>query len=255
MLSPHLTCLTTFAESHLNGEHVHDYHIRLKLDHSLRVLDNAKTIVEMEDIDDREGKLAVMAALYHDVGRFPQYARYGTFKDVDSMNHGRLGVLTLRELSLPGGLGPDDWRTVRAAVGLHNVMHLNPATAPTLKTITNIVRDADKIDIYPILLNHMDGSEGTRDVVIHNLEDKPDRYSESVIDTILAGRSCGYGSLRYANDFLILIIGWIFDLHWPTSVTLFSKGDLLERGFALLPESDKIEALKEKVNIFTHYNE
>ncbi len=40
--------------------------------------------------------LVHLAALYHDLGRFDQFARCKTFLDVRSLNHARLSIVVLR---------------------------------------------------------------------------------------------------------------------------------------------------------------
>ena len=113
-LDRHIATFTAFADGHLTGKEDFDYYIRLKRDHSLRVLENGCDIVRNEGISGEAGELASLASLYHDIGRFPQFARYNTYKDADSKHHGRLGVLTLRGLDLPDDVAPEQWSLIRA---------------------------------------------------------------------------------------------------------------------------------------------
>ena len=249
-LSRHLALFTGFAEGHLTGDPDHDYHIRLKLEHSLRVLDNGRTIVGQEGITGRTADLAILAALYHDIGRFPQYARYATYKDADSANHGRLGLLTLRTLDLPQSVPPEDWRLIRAAVGLHNVKQINPATPPLLRTMANVTRDADKVDIYAVILDHLSRDDGGHKVIIHSLEEHPTKYTPEVLRTVLSGAICEYSTLRYANDFILLLIGWLFMLEYATSVRLLHERGLVDRALSLLPQTDAILELADKARTF-----
>lgn len=253
-LSHHVDLFTAYSSKHLNGDHTHDYHIQLKIDHSLRVLENAKKIIAGEGITGHAADLGLLAALYHDVGRFQQFTKYGTYKDADSVNHGRLGVLVLRSLELPRDIPEKDWRLIRAAVGQHNVKALNPKLPPLLTTVTQVVRDADKIDIYPLLLHHLEGTTDEKKVVIHHLDDTPDMYSKEVLDTVMANQICSYDILKYTNDFLILITSWLFTLNYRTSIPLFATDDHVHRAFSILPKTSGIQALEDKVNTFIHYN-
>ena len=254
-LARHVALFTEFADRHFSGETGNDYHIRLKLDHSLRVLDNARTIIAEEGITGRTADLATLAALYHDIGRFPQFARYATFKDADSINHGRMGVLTLRALDLPETVPPGDWRLIRAAVGLHNVKQVNRATPPLLRTMVDITRDADKLDIYAVILDHLDRDPESRKVVIHSLEEHPTRYSPEVYRTVLSGAMCEYGILRYSNDFILLLIGWLFMLEYDTSIRLLHQRGLVARPFSLLPKTPEIRELEANADAFIRYKE
>jgi putative nucleotidyltransferase with HDIG domain len=252
-LSRHIETFTAFAAQHLTGDQKNDYLIQLKIDHSLRVLDNARAILDGENITGHSACLTRLAALYHDIGRFPQYARYGTYKDADSTNHGRLGVLTLRELDLPGKLTDRDWRTIRAAVALHNVKDIRSGLSDPLSTMLNTVRDADKIDIYEVILDHLGENSETKPVLIHSLENNPDRYSETVYNMVFSEKTCDYNLMRYTNDFILLITGWIFTLNFTASVHLFVQKNLVERAFSILPKNDKIQSLENKVLKFMHY--
>jgi hypothetical protein len=246
-LSDHVRLVREFAEGHLTGENRRDYHIRLKLDHSMRVLDNGMAIIKGEGIDGRTADLAAMAALYHDIGRFPQFARYGTFKDAESINHGRMGVLTLRTLDLPGGFTHDEWRLIRAAVGLHNAKEVNPGLKGVLATMVNVARDADKVDIFGVILDHLSQPDSPDRVVVLQLEKHPTRYTPAVLDAVMSGGSCDYSLLRYDKDFLLLMTGWLFSLAYGTSARLLLDRGMVARTFGMLPKNDDISALKEKV--------
>nr|WP_321514182.1 HD domain-containing protein [uncultured Pseudodesulfovibrio sp.] len=252
-LSDHKRSLTVFANNHLNGDPDHDYHITLKLEHSLRVLKNARIILEGESIVGRIAQLTTQASLFHDIGRFPQYARYGTFKDADSINHGRLGVLTLRNQEFPRGFSAKDQRLIRAAVGLHNVKEIRKDTPEPLATMAHVVRDADKIDIFSIILDHLDPTAESKPVVIHSLIHDPQHYSEEVYQTVLAEKTGDYGHLRYSNDFILLLIGWLFVLKYSTSIRLIAERGLIEQAFSILPKDDKILTLKDKSHAFMRY--
>ena len=246
-LSDHKLLVREFAESHLTGEANNDYHIRLKLDHSMRVLDNGLQIIEDENINGRTGELAAMACLYHDIGRFPQFARYATFKDADSVNHGRMGVLTLRRLDLPDGFTDGEWRLIKGAVGLHNAKEVNPGLKGPLAAMVNVTRDADKIDIFSVILDHLSHPHSPDQVVIHQLEEHPTRYTPAVYEAVMSGGSCDYGLLRYDKDFLLLLTGWLFSLGYGSSARLLRERGLVARTFELLPDNDEIKALEEKV--------
>lgn len=253
LLGNHIRTFTDFAESHYRGDIDHDYHIRLKFEHSLRVLDDAQAITQGESITGDTADLAALAALYHDIGRFPQYSRYGTFKDAESTNHGRLAVLTLRDIELPQDVTPKQWCLVRAAIGLHNVKTTNPATRAPLETIAGIVRDADKLDIFNIILDHLDPDAESKPVVIHSLIEDPVQYSEDVYRTTFEGKIGNYHDLRYSNDFILLLIGWVHTLNFTASLRLLHERNMVENAFTLLPDNGKMKALKTKIDNFMRY--
>src|SRR5512140_2415439 len=72
------------------------------------------------DNADNETMLAESVALFHDVGRFPQYAKYKTFRDSISVNHGLLGAETLVENRVLQNLSEDEQELVIESVKFHN---------------------------------------------------------------------------------------------------------------------------------------
>ena len=93
----HEALFESFASMYLR-EHPGDM-LRLKREHTYKVLAHARAIVAQEGLASQEGRAALLAALYHDTGRFPQYIRWRTFSDAESENHGYLGVHVVKNFN------------------------------------------------------------------------------------------------------------------------------------------------------------
>ena len=65
----HEALFESFASMYLR-EHPGDM-LRLKREHTYKVLAHARAIVAQEGLASQEGRAALLAALYHDTGRFP----------------------------------------------------------------------------------------------------------------------------------------------------------------------------------------
>ena len=91
-LDRHTRAFQAHAQAFLAGSEEDARNVRIKIDHSLRVLGKAEALTRAEGLPASLAEQAWLAALYHDVGRFDQYARYRTFSDAASENHARLGV-------------------------------------------------------------------------------------------------------------------------------------------------------------------
>ena len=74
--------------------------LELKRCHSLRVAGNARFIAAALSLPESEQRLAEGVGLVHDVGRFTQFARYGSFRDADTVDHGAEGRRVLEEQDL-----------------------------------------------------------------------------------------------------------------------------------------------------------
>lgn len=114
----HEALFESFASMYLR-EHPGDM-LRLKREHTYKVLAHARAIVAQEGLDSQEGRAALLAALYHDTGRFPQYVRWRTFSDAESENHGYLGVHVVKKEHFLTGEPPNIHKWVLTAIALHN---------------------------------------------------------------------------------------------------------------------------------------
>lgn len=252
-LKRHVEFLTQFAKSHYTGNEERDALLRLKLDHTLHVLENAKEIIARESIGEMLGLHCLLAALYHDIGRFPQFSQYGTFKDADSINHGRMGVLTLRSASLPNTDAPVDWRIVRFAIGQHNVKSIRTGINEPFATPTKLVRDADKVDILRVMVDHFSGRR-TDPAITHGVKNIPDQYSSRIYEAVLNKRPGDYNDIKCTNDFKLMIIGWVYDLNFKSSIELINERSLIKEIFSYLPKDTKIQTLEESIDQFVRYN-
>lgn len=247
MIEEHIEWFTGQVRSFLEGDPEHDGHIELKLEHSLNVLAEARGVTASLDLTPGMERLAHLAALYHDAGRFPQYRRYRTFRDSISEDHAKLGARSLRAWNALGGLPRADRALVLGAVALHNRKSVPERIAPELALLTRIVRDADKLDIVRIMLDHLRPGGKRSDVVTLHLADEPDRYTPEIAGQIRQGLIGDYAYMRYENDFKLLLISWVFDLNFKASRRAF-----LERGHAgellsLLPRSPELTSLADGI--------
>lgn len=221
----------------------------LKREHSRRVMDESRQQALELGLAPHVVDLATVAGLCHDVGRFPQYRRYRTFSDPKSVNHGRLGVIALRREHGLTWLSPEDRHLVRLAVGVHNRLALPPAVAArngALGALVRIVRDADKLDICRVMLEHVK-APGPRDpVVFLGLPDIPDRFNPAMIASIDAGQASRYEAMTTVNDFVLLLLSWINALSFPRSRRQFYALGFVDDLFAALPDHPDIRALADR---------
>jgi HD superfamily phosphodiesterase len=230
-----------------NGDADNDFHIELKLRHSLRVYELARRIVREEAIPAPAADAALTSALFHDTGRFVQYQRYRSFHDPSTENHARLGIRALLSTNLLKGLPNDARRTVLGAVFLHNVRTLPPNLREPLSTVVKVVRDSDKLDIVPVVLEHLDASAEGSSVVTLGIKSHPTNYTRSIYEQVLAGESAKYEEMCWAHDFRLLVLGWLYDLNFPTSKRLYVQRGYLETLFAALPDDEPMRALRRKI--------
>ena len=69
-----------------------DPKIALKTAHTYRVAAISEDIAHSLGLHDRDVSIAWLNGMLHDIGRFEQVKRYGTFIDADSVDHAQLGA-------------------------------------------------------------------------------------------------------------------------------------------------------------------
>ena len=126
-----------------------EYWIKYKYDHTMRVVEYAKQIAISLNLSDEDVELAKLCGLFHDVSRFKQWAKYKTYVDLNSFDHGDMGYEILKELGI-------DNEIILISTKVHNKYEVPEELDDRTKLFCNITRDADKIDILIDLDNEAD---------------------------------------------------------------------------------------------------
>ncbi len=214
--------------------------ISLKEDHTRRVCDNIIAIAKSESLGAELTLIAETIALLHDVGRFPQYAQYKTFRDSISVNHGLLGASTLIEKNVLSRLSERERDIVIDSVKFHNAFAIADIEDPDKILLLKLIRDADKLDIWRVFVCYYEGpDEDKPEAVALGLPDKPS-YSAEILPLILKRKIISLSMLKTLNDFKLLQLSWIFDLNFAASFNLLLKGDYIGRIAATLPNTAEI---------------
>ena len=233
-------------------ESEHAEHLHLKWEHSLKVLDNAEGILAATDLPEAFTselvRAAQLAALYHDVARFEQYVAYQTFRDAESANHGAWGAKILkRSPAFLAGESPHMAGLVRAGVNMHNRFAIPAGVPRDFRLVTQVVRDADKIDILRVISGYVRPGGKRSHVVTWKLVDAPDSWTPSLYEAVLAGRLGISSQMRYLNDFLLLLCSWVYDLNFPASRGIMRAQGHMDKVLAGLPPGAAMEKVRAAV--------
>ena len=130
--------------------------IRHKIVHTLHVAELSERIARSLVLDDDDVDFAWFLGLLHDIGRFEQVRRYGTFVDSQSVDHAEFGAdLLFRDglfRSFPTDQLPQERRdTAETAIRLHNKLSLPDNLDGETQRFAQILRDADKVDIFRVV--------------------------------------------------------------------------------------------------------
>ncbi|MDF7801176.1 HD domain-containing protein [Pontiellaceae bacterium B1224] len=214
--------------------------LQLKVDHCQRVADNSRQLAEDMGWNATEANRAEALGWLHDVGRFSQFTEFGTFMDSAAINHGERGWEIVRESGILPTLAPEERAVLLDGIRYHNAKnepdHLAEVSRPFLK----LIRDADKLDIYRIVLDSIeaDGFQELPNMLPQIVLQGP--VSPDVLCQILKHRSCSTEAVRSLADFLMMQLCWIYDLNYPVSFQLVSERNIIGRFEQLLPENQAV---------------
>ena len=130
--------------------------IRHKVEHTLRVADLCDRYARALGMSDEDTDFAWFLGLLHDIGRFEQARRYGTFVDSQSVDHAELSGDILFQEGLidhfPKEGLPQGWQTgAETAIRQHNKLKLPEMLDSRTRQFAEILRDADKTDIFRVI--------------------------------------------------------------------------------------------------------
>jgi HD superfamily phosphohydrolase YqeK len=221
--------------------------IDLKYEHILKVRDVIIDIAGSEGLTGGQIRLAGIMALFHDIGRFKQYTIYRTFVDRKSENHALLGLQELKKNNVLNILEHDDRSLILTAIANHNRKEILPETTGKALFYSRLLRDADKIDIWRVVIDYYEDPEAEPNRALQlDLPDTPD-YTFAILREVENGKSIRMEAMITLNDFKLLQASWIFDLSYTRSFEIVKKRHYVERLFAVLPDDEPIRKLKWKI--------
>lgn len=215
-----------FVQPYLDTDPEGFGNINLKIVHTRKVCEVMALLCAGEGLSPEETRIAQSIALLHDVGRFPQFKRWRTFRDSESDNHARLAIDVIRAENLLAGIEPAERLLIEEAVRFHNLLELPKKYRSPTALFIRLIRDADKLDIWRVFVELQSKPPQERASAANlGFADDPDRVSGTCLKNLADGSIIRLDSVQTVNDFKLLQISWVYDLNFATSRRI-----LLERG-------------------------
>jgi putative nucleotidyltransferase with HDIG domain len=223
-------------------------HLRLKQEHTRRTCLEINSLAQDLALDDNQQRVAELIALFHDIGRFTQFAQYRTYSDRKSTDHSRLGVEVLRQERILDSLSLEERRWIETAIEFHGRRSLPSNLTGQTLLFAKLIRDADKLDIFRVVtdLYNRYREDPERFTFEIELPDEPE-ISPQVVEAVMNGRLVDHASLRTLNDMTLCQIGWVYDLNFNASLAALRRGGFLEQMFSYLPATDQIQAVRRRI--------
>lgn len=214
------------------ADYVRDYNaedpkVKLKIDHTYRVAGFCRRIAESLELTREETDLAWLCGLLHDVGRFEQLRRYGTFIDAQSIDHAMYGAEILFDQGRIRDYVEDDREDdfLRKTVSCHSAYRIPREYDERTTLFANILRDADKIDILRV--NVETPLEEIYNVSTKTLRNDP--ITPQVLEAFLEGHAVLRTLKQTSADNVVGHISLVFELVFPVSLQMVAEQGYLEQ--------------------------
>jgi len=222
--------------------------IRIKEKHTERVCENMILLGKALDLSDEEMVLTETMALFHDVGRFKQFAIYGTFKDADSENHALLGLRELVAHNVLDVCNKDERKWIAKAIANHNAVTIPKKENENSLFYIRLLRDADKLDIWRVFIDYYNTRDKQPNPVVEiGLPDDPS-FSPQILSALSEERFVRFQDLRTLNDFKLLLLSWVFDLNFTCSIQMVKDRGYVEKIGAILPNSQETKKVLKHIH-------
>ena len=129
---------------------LNDPNIYLKYVHTGKVAENCEAIAKSLQLSEEEIDLAWECGMLHDIGRFEQLRRYHTYNDAISIDHASFGANLLFGEGLIETFDSqaENFDLLEKVIRYHSLYRLPENLSEREKMFCQILRDADKVDIY-----------------------------------------------------------------------------------------------------------
>ena len=195
--------------------------IERKVGHSYRVAEISGEIARSLNLTDEEIELATLIGLLHDIGRFEQQTRYGTYNDMCSIDHGKLGVEILEKNDYLRNYIKDDKydNIIKTSIYNHNKYEIEEGLDEKALIFCKIIKDSDKLDILyeAIEIFWAKKVRITDDITKKVLEDFKDEKQILNQDKVTQ------------LDSAISIISFIFDIYYKESFKMIKENDYINK--------------------------
>lgn len=221
--------------------------IRLKECHTHRVCGEMRQLAAALKMNEPDSVMAEAIALFHDVGRFPQFEKYRTYKDAISENHSLMALKVIEEHKLLAALPAEEKNVIEKSVEFHGALNV-PAMDERTAHFIKMIRDVDKIDIFNLLVENYRILANEPEKFKWELEfPNTPECSPKIMEAVMNGRMVDYRDLKTVNDAKLLQIGWVFDVNFEHSLRQLYERGYLQAVIDLMPATPPIRKVTEHV--------
>ena len=150
---------------------------------------------------------------------------YHTFVDKDSINHGEYGAKVLFEDGLIRKFIKDDKfdRIIKLAIVNHNRADIEEGLTEREKLHAKIIRDADKADIFTILIS------GDKKAILEKADLSDDKISDEIYREFVEDKRINYKERKTSADILVSHFNYVYDLNFPETRKIIRDNKYIDK--------------------------
>lgn len=238
-------------ERYLDQYDREDDKIKLKIVHTYGVVRCMNQITKKMGLSKEERKLAELIALLHDIGRFEQLKRFGSFEP-GLMDHAAYGAEILFEEGMIREFIEDSRydEIIRMAIEKHSAYKLIGISDPCALLHAKLIRDADKLDNCRVKLE--DAVETMLDVSAEEVGKQ--QISPEVLAQVYQKTSIDNKTRNTKMDYWVSYVAYFFDINFPETLEIMQEHQYVDRIIRRIPYSN-IDTAKKMRQIGDFVNE
>ena len=215
--------------------------IERKYVHSLRVMDICDMLAKANNCNENDIELANIIGLLHDYGRFPQWTKYKTYSDIESIDHAELAIeLLFKNCDITNyTLETEDYDEIYDAIKYHNKYVLPDNLSVHNRNLVDLIRDADKLDIFYIFSTN-------KDLIMEDNEE----ISEDIRNDFYNRINIDRRKVKNNSDNILLDLSMVYDLNLDSSYKYLYDNKLIDKIFDTFENKEKYKEYFDYINEF-----
>ena len=224
-------------DKYTSNYNLNDPKIKLKYDHSIRVMKLSKKYATKLGYSKEDVELATLIGLLHDIGRFEQIKVYNTFDDSKSIDHALYGVKVLFEDNLIEEFWnkKEDYEIIKTAIYNHNKYKIENIKDERILMHTKLIRDTDKVEII-----YMYGY-----LKEYTLKNKDYTISENIIKAVKNHMQVHNEDIKKECDGAVVGLCFAFDINNDVCLKEMKKN--LKEYYKIIEKDNKFKSIYEEV--------
>ena len=237
-----------YTKSYYSEDSYVRMNIKLKEEHTYKVCKNIVMIGKDMNLDEEQLRIGETIALFHDLGRFEQFKRYGTFDDRRSEKHAKLSVEILKRTGVLTRLPKEEEALIYKTISYHSLHHLPAEETSICLFYTRLLRDADKLDIWSVVTKYYKERHLHPNPALELELPDTQEYSSDFVDRIMNCRCTDGSNIKTYNDMKLSILSWVFDINFLPTYHYIQHHRYVDRIVDSLPDTEEIRKAREHIN-------